>query len=260
MPSSAEPDSQNYRQKYRNLKRKLKVLIYENECFQEELKKAQRKLLKVSRDKSFLLDRLLRYENVDSSSSDSEATVSSDSDTQFRAELLTLKKKRAPVNIENQDTAPTTSTINNTSYTEGHLVKTQIKQTVDVKKKKPRKTCPAKPVVMPQHQLSLVPGPSADKEIIGCSSIPQAPSNVIIEAIPVNHGDGHMTSEEIERHLEAKHSLRDLIPEKTPLTVPVELFSNEPSVMECEIMDGQVSDISPNNVVENVGIMIDIHE
>lgn len=41
-----------------------------------------------------------------------------------------------------------------------------------------------------------------------------------------------MTSEEIERHLEAKHSLRDLIPEKTPLTVPVELFSNEPSVME----------------------------
>lgn len=62
--------------------------------------------------------------------------------------------------------------------------------------------------------------------------IPQPTSNVMVERLPVSLGDGHMTSEEIERHLEAKHSLRDLIPEKTPLTVPVELFSNEPSVIE----------------------------
>lgn len=41
---------------------------------------------------SFLLDRLLKYENVESSSSDSEATMSSDSDNEFRAELMTLKK------------------------------------------------------------------------------------------------------------------------------------------------------------------------
>lgn len=62
---------------------------------------------------------------------------------------------------------------------------------------------------------------------------PTPTPNVMIETLPpVSHGDGHMTSEEIERHLEAKQSLRDLIPEKTPLTVPVELFSNEPSVME----------------------------
>lgn len=61
--------------------------------------------------------------------------------------------------------------------------------------------------------------------------VPQPASNVMIETLTVRH-DGHMTSEEIERHLEAKQSLRDLIPEKTPLTVPVELFSNEPSVME----------------------------
>lgn len=64
------------------------------------------------------------------------------------------------------------------------------------------------------------------------AGIPQPTPNVKIETLPVSHGDGHMTSEEIERHLEAKHSLRDLIPEKTPLTVPVELFSNEPSVIE----------------------------
>ncbi|XP_061009160.1 INO80 complex subunit E isoform X8 [Dama dama] len=77
-PADGEVD---YKKKYRNLKRKLKFLIYEHECFQEELRKAQRKLLKVSRDKSFLLDRLLQYENVDEDSSgeqDSDATASSD--------------------------------------------------------------------------------------------------------------------------------------------------------------------------------------
>jgi len=214
MPSS-EPDSGNYQQKYRNLKRKLKILIYENECFQEELKKAQRKLLKVSRDKSFLLDRLLKYENVESSSSDSEATVSSDSDNEFRAELMTLKKKRNVAPVENHDLNASNSVSNSTSNAE-------------VKKKKSRKACPTKPGI----------------------PTPQPTTNMRIESLPVvNLGDGHMTSEEIERHLEAKQSLRDLLPEKTPLTVPVELFSNEPSVMECEIMDGQVSDISPNNVV-----------
>nr|XP_061788965.1 INO80 complex subunit E-like isoform X1 [Nerophis lumbriciformis] len=68
----------DYKRKYKNLKRKLKFLVYEHECFQEELRRAQRKLLKVSRDKSFLLDRLLPYERVDEDSSDSDATVSSD--------------------------------------------------------------------------------------------------------------------------------------------------------------------------------------
>ncbi|XP_060029005.1 INO80 complex subunit E isoform X4 [Erinaceus europaeus] len=70
-PADGEVD---YKKKYRNLKRKLKFLIYEHECFQEELRKAQRKLLKVSRDKSFLLDRLLQYENVDEDSSDGRGT------------------------------------------------------------------------------------------------------------------------------------------------------------------------------------------
>ncbi|GIY74475.1 INO80 complex subunit E [Caerostris darwini] len=230
MPSS-EPDSQNYHQKYLNLKRKLKVLLYENESFQEELKKAQRKLLKVSRDKSFLLDRLLRYETVESTSSDSEATVSSDSDSEFKAELLTLKKKKTTVNADNQDTNTASSSTNNNT-------------TNEVKKKKNRKICPVKPVGNPVETIKAA----------------AATPNAKVESVSLNLGDGHMTPEEIERHLEAKQSLRDLMPEKTPLTVPVEMFSNEPSVMECEIMDGQVSDISSNTVVENVGIMIDIQE
>lgn len=52
-------------------------MLYEQEYFQEELRRVQKKLLRVSRDKSFLLDRLLQYENVDHSSSDDEGTASS---------------------------------------------------------------------------------------------------------------------------------------------------------------------------------------
>lgn len=52
--------------------------LQENECFQEALRSTQRRLLKASRDRSFLLDRLLQYEKVDVSSSESEETESSD--------------------------------------------------------------------------------------------------------------------------------------------------------------------------------------
>lgn len=95
-PGEGEVD---YKRKYKNLKRKLKFLIYEQECFQEELRRAQRKLLKVSRDKSFLLDRILLYENVEDDSSDSDVTASSEnSDTEGgRGQSTpTAKRKRSP--------------------------------------------------------------------------------------------------------------------------------------------------------------------
>ncbi|XP_068779441.1 INO80 complex subunit E isoform X2 [Struthio camelus] len=99
MNGAAEPEAGGYKRRYRALKRRLKLLLYEQECFQEELRKAQRKLLKVSRDKSFLLDRLLQYENVDDDSSDSEATASSDNsdgEGPKGAEPPPLKRKRSP--------------------------------------------------------------------------------------------------------------------------------------------------------------------
>ncbi|XP_049335924.1 INO80 complex subunit E isoform X2 [Astyanax mexicanus] len=86
----------DYKRKYKNLKRKLKFLVYEQECFQEELRRAQRKLLKVSRDKSFLLDRLLQYERVDEDSSDSDATASSESDGEGARDREAGKKRRSP--------------------------------------------------------------------------------------------------------------------------------------------------------------------
>jgi len=66
-----------YMNQYKSLKRKLKTLLFEQECFNEDLRKSQRKLLRVTRDKSFLLDRLLQYEEAEVSSSDEEDTDSS---------------------------------------------------------------------------------------------------------------------------------------------------------------------------------------
>ncbi|CAI8037779.1 INO80 complex subunit E [Geodia barretti] len=53
-----------YKTKYRQLKSRLKYLIYEHECFENDIQKAQMKLLELSSDKNFLLDQLMRYEAV----------------------------------------------------------------------------------------------------------------------------------------------------------------------------------------------------
>ena len=48
----------------------------------DQLERTQKKLLRVSKDRSFLLDRIIRYEKVADTSSESEATDQSDSDSE----------------------------------------------------------------------------------------------------------------------------------------------------------------------------------
>jgi len=62
------------------------VVFKENEIFQQTLKITQRKLLKASRDKNVLLDRLIEYETVELSSSDDELTESSDEGDSIKPE------------------------------------------------------------------------------------------------------------------------------------------------------------------------------
>lgn len=50
-----------------------------------------------------------------------------------------------------------------------------------------------------------------------------------VDAIGIT-ADGHMTAEEVERHLQSRQSLMQLVPERAPATVPNEMFSNEPSL------------------------------
>lgn len=109
----------DFKSQYHNIKKKLKFLLYvsfikfksnlkilfkkfylffkENEFFQDALRSSQRRLLKVTRDKSFLLDRLLQYEKPDATSSESEETESSD-DEGSRIEPA-KKRKLETVNI-----------------------------------------------------------------------------------------------------------------------------------------------------------------
>ncbi|XP_053208117.1 nuclear pore complex protein DDB_G0274915-like [Panonychus citri] len=78
---SKSDNNGDQKQKYRSLKKRLKVLIYENECFQEELRKCQKELIAIKCDEYFLLDKLLKYEDIQStSSSDSDATDYSESE------------------------------------------------------------------------------------------------------------------------------------------------------------------------------------
>ncbi|XP_073967097.1 uncharacterized protein [Choristoneura fumiferana] len=104
--SSSEPEPEtNYKSHYLTLKKKLKYLIYENECFQDALRCSQKRLLKVSRDRSFLLDRLLQYEKPDSSTSESEDTESSDDTDYNRADILKRKKIEASAAHQNLSAA-----------------------------------------------------------------------------------------------------------------------------------------------------------
>lgn len=54
----------SFKHKYRELKRRLKYLVYENECFENDVKELQSNLLLIDREKSYLLDRLMTHETV----------------------------------------------------------------------------------------------------------------------------------------------------------------------------------------------------
>ncbi|XP_015783939.1 INO80 complex subunit E isoform X3 [Tetranychus urticae] len=186
---SESKSSHEQKQVYRDLKRKLKLLIYENEYYQEELRKYQKELLIINRDKNFLMDKLLQYENISTSSSDSDDTDSSESGIELRLERSSSSaNRRRRLTSSNSETAAT------------------------------------KPKVKRKRINSNGAAPTSPHSSLNTYAAPNRNKN--LNAGRVN--GGHLTSEEIERHFESRPSL--LLPEKTPLTVPVELFSNESSL------------------------------
>ncbi|KAJ8927492.1 hypothetical protein NQ314_020041 [Rhamnusium bicolor] len=64
--------------------------------------------------------------------------------------------------------------------------------------------------------------------------------------------DGHMTPEEVERHLQSQ-SFMEFVPERAPPTVPTEMFSNEPS-LDSESNDVGELETSPSNMGEELSI------
>ncbi|XP_037083669.1 uncharacterized protein LOC119104097, partial [Pollicipes pollicipes] len=180
-------ESELYRVKYSKLKRKLRTLVFENESYRDELMRCQRKLLKLNRDKCFLLDRLLQYETA-VNSSDSETTEGSDTeaDSKHSRRKLEAGAERSPAKRKKQ----------------------------------------------------ILKG----KNVAARSQVSRS------------FGDnGHMTPEEVERHLESRTAVKnpDMVPERAPLTVPRQLFSTEEGDWE-----GRESLDTASNVDEE-GLVID---
>ncbi|KAL1516929.1 hypothetical protein ABEB36_000760 [Hypothenemus hampei] len=193
-----------YKKEYKALKSRFQHLVYENESFQLALRKAQKRLLQVTRDRSFLLDRLLLHEKLDHSTSESEDTESSE-DEQPAVKVEQPKRRKAD-QIQFSTSKPVPA----------------------AKKKRPNPRPSNKQITQSIQQLQM--------------------------PIATTLSDGHMTPEEVERHLQSR-SFLDLVPERAPPTVPTEMFSNEPSSLDSESNDmiGEL-EMSPGNIEEEISI------
>ncbi|KAL8619148.1 hypothetical protein ACOMHN_019420 [Nucella lapillus] len=211
----------DYKQKYKTLKKRLKLLVYEQECFLEELRKAQRKLLKVARDRSFLLDRLLQYEKVDDSSGDSDATASSDSDGEgHHRDGVPAKRRR----VGGQGGGAGHSS----SVVAGGDGGSQLASPSNIAS-----------IILAQQAAASGSqegggkkrAKTSAKKTKASSTAPKLPSGVteVATLLPSSAAaiPGHMTREELERHLDAKQNVFGI--EKATASLPMDIFSNDNS-------------------------------
>jgi len=211
----------NYKKKYQALKKKMKLLVYEQECFLDELRKSQRKLLKVTRDRSFLLDRLLQYEHLNDTSSDSESTASSDSETGKDSK----KRKPATFHVLMGTSSAGASGLQNLQLTAGGEPVAPFSGRLgkEQPKKKPKigaRKVPAKSTLRTSLSLSVpakrtVPYGTASQSV---TVVNQTPRVVL-------------SREEIERNLDLKHSSKPqfLSIDMTSHSLPDDIFSHDNS-------------------------------
>lgn len=215
-------DDVNYKQEYRKLKRKLKLLIYENECFQESLRSTERKFLTATRDRNFLLERLSTYEPVDTSTSDTEETAESSDDEHLRT---SAKRRKIEASCSSRGTGVSTPPGNSKAAT-------------PVRKKKGASNS----------------GKTGASKLLSSSSIPTLmPQRSVSHDVLNGNGEGCMTPEEVERHLEAKKRQVSLTPEKTSLTLPSEMFSSDIS-LDRKSTDLYDIENSSSNIVEDMPV------
>lgn len=257
---------EDYKTKYKTLKRKLKLLIYENECFQEELRKAQRALLRVRRDKSFLLDRLLQYQRGPDSSSDSEQTE--ESDTEIDAKMEAKRKRLSMEGSVSGSVNP------HGSVSKPPSKKKKSSSSSTSSKSSKHSTSTSKQVSSPHMTLG--------SSIVGSNSA-QASSNItanvsasgaLVRKVAggslsagalaalnarrqvgsiiggMHNNDGQLSREEVERRLAARQPMNDFTT-TVSLTLPNQLFSD--NLMEGDLMDDDV-ETSPSNVEEDVTV------
>ena len=207
----------NYKKKYQALKKKMKLLVYEQECFLDELRKSQRKLLKVTRDRSFLLDRLLQYEHLNDTSSDSESTASSESETGKDSK----KRKPATSHVFVGTSSAVASGLQLAASGES-LASLSSRLAKEPPKKKPKIGTRKVSAKGGSLRTSLsVPA----KRPIQCGTSAQTMAATIQPPRVV------LSREEIERHLDLKHSSKPqfLSIDMTSHSLPDDIFSHDNS-------------------------------
>ncbi|ROT69296.1 hypothetical protein C7M84_012490 [Penaeus vannamei] len=231
---------EDYKANYKTLKRKLKLLIYENECFQEELRKAQRALLRVRRDKSFLLDRLLQYHRGPDSSSDSEQTEESDTENDAKLDTKSCRKR---LSLEGSGGGSNSS--------QGPLGKPPLKK----KKSSSNSSSSSKSSKQGSKQWGY--GTQACRKqltlwVFTCTAPTRRPG--MGGSTGVAHtSDGQLSREEVERRLAARQPMNDFTT-TVSLTLPNQLFSD--NIMEGDFMEEEV-ETSPSYVEEDVTVDYD---
>jgi hypothetical protein len=86
-------DNRGLEKKYRSLKRKYKNLETEAVGLSDEVTKAKKRIIRLQKERSFLLDRLLKYERVSSDSEPSDSSPESSSSEEERPVRRTKKEK-----------------------------------------------------------------------------------------------------------------------------------------------------------------------
>jgi len=235
------------KQRYLELKKRLKYLLHENESYKQEIAKVDERLLSVSKDKAFLLEQLLQFEDNDSST-ESEL---SDSDQDRKQPEPPKKKPRqrkskaaatqvtsaqnATQGATQAATAAQVATGNSWSGSSKGHNRTNATNHGGSGHLKPAKSVASKRRSKQDgsarnHHVTQHKPQQPNSSRIPASDAPSRASMGQVSA-PVSNRNT-LTAEEVERHLLAKSVPRIQLPLPTPLTLPAELFNEDAFVTD----------------------------
>ncbi|XP_058118081.1 uncharacterized protein LOC131287191 [Anopheles ziemanni] len=249
---------------YCGLKHKMKRLINETAYLENKLRNAQRRLLKATRDRSFLLDRLLEYERPELTSSDSD-----DSYSLVDGRQPVSKKRKIDASVPSAsapNTAGTEQAPGQTKAVPGQTDSTtsQVKRSKkDPKRQQNKPTnvlpsasrCPFEPFDTCSETRHLYYGGifthinqnpllsstyqhtiSYPSTLTSIPDVQSTPTDLLAPSFDTNYlpnpiqceataTERQPTKEEIERHLQLRQVIPEVVPEGE---LPAEMFNNNP--------------------------------
>jgi len=92
-------EDSNYEKKYRSLKKKYKTMTTDKETTDQQLTLAKKRVVRLQKERSFLLDRLLQYEQVSSDSESSSSSSESSEEREADRPAKRIKKEEPAVRV-----------------------------------------------------------------------------------------------------------------------------------------------------------------